>query len=208
MQKRFLIALLGVLTQGTASAEIYKVLGPDGKIIYSNVAPKNKNTPVAVLKTTGGQQAAVRSAPVATVRAAPQAVHHSGSEALSPDVVGAVANVMGMAHLVSSTRDFCVATLPASIKRYSDAFLGWQRRNAAVVAKKDRILSTSDRSLIAAALSGDMFRMTEGMMRPVRQAAAAEKIKWCDKTIEDVDRGVLDLVGRASITPLMNYTLR
>lgn len=207
MQKRFVIALLGVLAQGSASAEIYKVLGPDGKIVYSNVAPKNRNTPVAVL-VPAGQQAVIRSAPLATVRAAPQSVQHSGNETLSPDLVGAVANVIGMAHLVNSTRDFCVAALPASIKRYSAAVLGWQQRNAAVVAKKDRILSSADRGLIGAALSGDMFRMTEDMMRPVKQAAAAEKIKWCDKTIEDVDRGVLDLVGRASIIPLMNYSLR
>lgn len=205
MQKRILIVLFGVLAQGAASAEIYKVLGADGKIIYSNVAPKNKNTPFAVLLPVG-QQAVIHSAPVAAAQAQP--VHHHGSETLSPEVVGALANVMGMAHLVSSTRDFCVAALPASLKRYSSAVLGWQQRNAAVVAKKDRLLSTSDRSLIAAALGGDMFRMTEDMMRPIKQAAAAEKVKWCDKTIADVDRGVLDLVGRASITPLMNYSLR
>jgi hypothetical protein len=206
MQKRLLIALFGVLTQGAASAEIYKVLGPDGKIIYSNVAPKDKNTPVAILNSPPGQRPAIHSAAMPAVQAAPRM--RSGSETLSPDVVGAVANVMGMAHLVSSTRDFCVAALPASLKRYSAAVLGWQQRNEAVMAKKDRVLSTSDRHLIAAALGGDMLRMTDDMMRPVRQAVAAERIKWCDKTIADIDHGVLDLVGRASISPLMSYSLR
>jgi hypothetical protein len=60
----------------------------------------------------------------------------------------------------------------------------------------------------ASALSGDTRRMTEDMLRPIRQAATAEKIHWCDKALGGVGRGMLDLAGRASIVPLMNYTLR
>lgn len=182
MYKRFLIALLGSLILGSASAEIYKSLAPDGKVIYSNLPP-------------------------AGAHAGP-ASRNTGTETLAPDVVGAVANVLGMAHLVNSTRDFCVASFPASLQRYSHAIVGWQQRNASVVAKKNRILAMSDRYLIGAALNSDMERATEAMMRPIKQAGAAEKSKWCDKAIEDVDRGVLDLVGRMSIAPLMNYTLR
>lgn len=204
IQHRCVLVLLGALAPSLASAEIYKSLGPDGQVVYSNVAPKSKNTPVAILPSPAGQQVAIKRVP----RPRSQPVAHSGNEMLAPDVVGAVANVMGMSHLVSSTRDFCVATAPASLKRYSTAATGWQQRNAVVVAKKNKVLSMSDRDLVASALSGDMLRLTEDMMRPIKQAGTAERIKWCDKTIEDVDRGVLDLVGRASITPLMNYTLR
>ena len=148
---------------------------------------------------------AARDKPAARPRAVQ---HHSGAETLAPEVVSAVANVIGMSQLVNSTRDFCSATLPASIKRYSSAALGWQQRNAAVVAKKDNILSLSDRDLVASALNGDMLRLTEDMLRPIRQSGTAEKIKWCDKAIDDVDRGVLDLAGRVSIEPLMRYTIK
>lgn len=206
MTGRIVLALVCALTQGPASAEIYKSLGPDGKVMYSNLPPASKHTPVAVLKSVDGAPA---PAIVRTAGSAPQSgPRNTGAEILAPDVVGAVANVMGMSHLISSARDFCVATMPASLKRYSNAALAWQLRNADVVAKKNRILSMSDRNLIAVALSGDMARMTEDMMRPIRQSGTAEKIKWCDTTIEAVDHGVLDLVGRASIAPLMNYSLR
>jgi hypothetical protein len=132
----------------------------------------------------------------------------TGNDTLAPEVVSAVANVMGMVHLVNSTRDFCGTTMPSSSKRYASVTLAWQQRNAAVLAKKDRVLSLSDRYLMASALNGDMLRLTEDMMRPVRQSGSAEKIKWCDKAIGDVERGVLDLGGRASIVPLMNYIIR
>ena len=207
MLRPILIALVCALTAGSASAEIYKTLGPDGKVMYSNLPPLSRSIPVAVLKSVDGAPASHTL--VRTAGTAPQPEsRNNGTETLAPDVVGAVANVMGMSHLVSSTRDFCVAILPASFRRYSSAAVAWQQRNAVVVAKKNRLLSMSDRNLMAAALSGDMARMTEEMMRPVKQSGTAEKIKWCDKTIEDVDRGLLDLAGRPSIAPLMNYSMR
>jgi hypothetical protein len=200
MTTPILIALLGTLAVGPASAEIYKSRGPDGKVIYSNLLPTGKNTHMTVLAPVDGTAAG----PAARAPAS----DNSGVETLAPEVVGALANVMGMSHLVSSTRDFCVAALPSSFQRYSSVVLGWQQRNAAIVAKKDRVLSISDRNLIGAALNADMLRMTDGMLQPVKHASTPEKIKWCDKTFQDVDRGMLDLVGRASIAPLMNYRIR
>ena len=120
-------------------------------------------------------------------------------------ILGAVANVMGMVHLVSSSRAFCVATTPTSYKRYSSAADAWSQRNAAVVAHKEKVMSFGDQRLVANALSGDMVRQTEEMLRPVRGAGTAEKVAWCDKAFADVNRGALDLVGRASIEPLMRY---
>ena len=212
--RRVLVALLAVGCAIPATADIYTSRDPAGKIVVSNIIPVNKSTQVIVLKSLANPAMTGLAVPVVKVirPVPPQPVlndrHRSGGETLGPDVVGALANVMGMSHLISSTRDFCVATLPASFKRYSSAAVAWQQRNAMVVAKKNRILSTSDRNLIASALNGDMVRMTEDMMRPVKEAGTAEKIKWCDTTTEAVDSGVLDLNGRASIAPLMKYTLR
>lgn len=189
MEMKVLVALLGALALGSASAQVYKSVGPDGKVVVTNVPP-------AVKAAAPVRPASLSSAP------------HNGSETLAPEVVSALANVMGMSHLVNSARDFCVATMPASLKRYSAAAIGWQQRNAVVVAKKNRVLSMSDRNLMASAMSGDMQRMTEDMLRPIRRAGTAEKIEWCDKALGDVDRGMLDLGGRASIAPLMSYTLR
>lgn len=209
--KHLLVALLAVAGAGPAVADIYASRDPAGKVVVSNVLPVSKSTQVTVLSSRSSPAQAARSVPAVARRSQPvysNSNYMSGGDTLGPDVVGAMANVMGMSHLISSTRDFCAATLPASVKRYSSSAVAWQQRNAIVVAKKDRILSLSDRNLISSALNGDMIRMTEDMMRPVKGAGTAEKIKWCNTTIEAVDRGVLDLTGRASIAPLMNYTLR
>ncbi|WP_426108060.1 hypothetical protein [Massilia sp. TSP1-1-2] len=187
MKNRMMVAVLCMAAMTGASAEIRKMTGADGKVTLSNVP--------LVLKNPATQ------APRPVVARLPEA----GSDLLRPEVIGAVANVMGITHLVSSSREFCVATTPTSYKRYSSAADAWLQRNAAVVAHKEKVMATGDQRLVANALSGDMVRQTEEMMRPVRGAGTAEKVAWCDKAFADVNRGALDLVGRASIAPLMRY---
>lgn len=187
-----LVAVLCMSAMTVASAEIRKVSGADGKIMLSNV-PLEPSHPAALRAKPGlGRLQTVASA-------------DAGTDLLRPEVIGAVANVMGIAYLISSSREFCVAAMPTSYKRYSSAADAWSQRNAAVVAHKEKIMAIGDQRLVANALSGDMVRNTEEMLRPVRGAGTAEKVAWCNKAFADVDRGALDLVGRASIAPLMRY---
>ena len=182
------VVLLGMAVMASASAEIRKTVGADGRLTISNVPLRP--TPAVV----------------------PPAVRRPGmpasTDVLKPEVISAVANVMGIAHLVSSSRTFCVATLPTAYKRYSSAADAWQVRNAAVISQKDKLMAGDDQRLVADVLSGDMARKTDDMMRPVRDSGTAEKVAWCDKAFADVSRGALDLVGRASIAPLMSHRLR
>lgn len=182
MKNRMLAVVLCLATAMGTAAEIRRSVGSDGKVTLSNVPLK-----VAVRYPAAGD---------------------GETDLLRPDVIGAVANVMGVAHLVSSSRTFCVATQPTSYKRYTAAADAWGQRNAAVVAHKERIMALGDQRLVAHALSGDMVRMTEDMLRPVRSASNVEKVAWCERAFADVDRGALDLVGRASIAPLMSYKKR
>ncbi len=185
MHTKLLISCCCLLIASPTMAEVYKTVGANGKITYSNVAPLT----VARKGVAAGSLDA-------------------GGKILTPDVIGAVANVMGVAQLVSSSREFCAATAPSSDKRYALAAQGWGQRNAEVVALKDRILAHPVQHMVADALSADMHRKTADLMHPVKQSSAVERVQWCDKAFADVDRGVLDLVGRPSIAPLMNYGRR
>ena len=191
MKNRMLVAVLCMAAMTGAAAEIRKITGPDGKVTLSNVPLKNVSGVVA----PGGASRRLTAG-------------DAGLDVLRPEVVGAVANVMGMAHLVSSSRTFCVATLPTAYKRYSSAADAWQLRNAAVIGQKERIMASGEQRMVGDVLAGDMVRKTDEMMRPVRDASTTEKIAWCDKAFADVNRGALDLVGRASIAPLMSYRPR
>ena len=184
----FIILLLAIKP---ATAEVYKSVGANGKVIYTNVTPTPAVKPMA--------RASAKPA---------QHIADDGGRILTPDIIGAVANVMGVAQLVSSSREFCAGAMPSAHKRYAMAALGWDQRNSAVVAQKDRILSHPVQHMVAESLSADMHRKTADLMHPVKQSTPAARIVWCDKAFADVDRGVLDLVGRPSIAPLMKYGRR
>ncbi|QYF95460.1 hypothetical protein KY495_10060 [Massilia sp. PAMC28688] len=124
-------------------------------------------------------------------------------DVLPADVIGAVSNIIGVAQLVGRSSEFCGSVFPASQKKFSASAYHWQRRNAAVVSHKDRVMSHGDQVLVAAALNSDALRKTEAMLRPVIKGSAAEQGRWCAQAFADVDRGRLDLAGRASIVPLM-----
>lgn len=222
MRTKLLFSLAALLTSASVSAEIYKSVGANGKVIYTNVPGAGKAAagtvvPPPLVRRAGGSAplvAAVRmDAPQPAVRrvAAPlsgRTAAGDGSHILTPDVIGAVANVMGVAQLVSSSRAFCVAAMPTAYKRYSSAAQGWENRNSAVVAQKDRVLSHPVQQLVAESLSADMVRKTASLMKPITLSDTAARVQWCDKAFADVDRGALDLVGRPSVAPLMNYGRR
>lgn len=217
------LAMSCLLATAPASAEIYKSIGADGKVIYTNVAP-DKNVPTAVVQAPAVRGAVLssslapgqRAGTLALARPGAGSVRPQGKSAdfdaggriLTPDVISAVSNVMDVAQLVSSSREFCVAAQPASYKRYSSAADGWGQRNSAVVQQKDKVLSHPVQQMVAEALNADMVRKTASLMQPVKQSSTADRIQWCDKAFADVDRGVLDLVGRPSIAPLMNFYRR
>lgn len=124
-------------------------------------------------------------------------------EVLPPDVIAAVSNVFVVSHLVSRGREFCGGAFPASVGKYASSAQSWQQRNLAVIHQKDRIMAHGDQPLVAHALIVDARRKTDEMLQPLLKASTAERSKWCSQAFADVDRGTLDLVGRASIAPLM-----
>ena len=190
MRTKLLSTIFLLLAIQPAVAEVYKTVGANGKVIYTNVQ---------AVPSKGLERGSARPA---------QRGIDEGGKILTSDVIGAVANVMGVAQLVSSSREFCAATMPSSHKRYDLAAQGWDQRNSAVVAQKDRVLAHPVQHMVAEALSADMHRKTADLMHPVKQSPPAARVVWCDKAFADVDRGVLDLVGRPSIAPLMNLGRR
>lgn len=167
-----IVAALLVAAPACGAADVRKVVGNDGKVIYTNVSARS-----------GGSARA--------------------TDVLPPEVIGAVSNVLGVSHLLMRSRDMCGAAMPAAVKKYAASTHSWDVRNAAVILQKNRLMAHGDQRLVADALSGDAARRTDDMLRSVMNGSASEKAAWCNKAFADIDRGALDLAGRASIAPLM-----
>ena len=100
MKKCIMFAASLFAVLSCCAAEVRKVVGASGRVTYTNVVAR---------------QPSVVPAPV---------------DVLPPEVIGAVANVLGVAHLVSKSRDFCGSVVPASSGNYRTAAKAWEPPDA------------------------------------------------------------------------------
>jgi hypothetical protein len=230
--QRFLILALAMTACG-AYAQVYKSIGPDGKVVYSDKPPESANSKSSVISTPApasppaavreparspAASASITQEPAGTVpnksRAKQaQRVDPPRNEAPAPTgpvadpaLEKAVVGVMGIADLVVQMEDLCSRTLPTSFKKYNGAAAGWNQRNAAVVAQQRRVLSDAFDASQRQRLELAAKEKNQQTLAPVLTAPMASKIKWCDQSVDEINRGGMDVHNRPNLSsPLMGY---
>ncbi|HCT40167.1 MAG TPA: hypothetical protein DF427_03110 [Moraxellaceae bacterium] len=218
MSLRALLLSLLLFPAVTVYAQaIYKVVGPDGKVVFSDKPPADVGGDVSVIeggferKQSANEPAAdVVSPPVprvtkqATVaQPKPQA---PAQMAIDPALVGAVFGVMGFEDLVLQTERICTQTLPTSMKRYSGATQVWRQRNASVLARYQQVLAKAITPVHRKQLEAEVKTRNEKSLLPVVKAPAASRISWCDKSGDLIGRGDMDVHNKPALAgPLLGY---
>ena len=226
----FIVALVLIVACVSAHAKnIYKTVGPDGKITYSDHPPDDGSAQSNVVHTsTEPALDAAQAGPVDTPRAArsmgakkaiatdrdsnastaPSAT--SGNKALEPALEAAVIGVLGIEDIVKHTEALCLKTLPTSFRKYSDATADWQRRNAAIVTRAHQLIA---KNFDATYGPGTEQRLNEairtkntGMFEPIAAASMASRIQWCDRSAHEMTSGAMDVYDKPKLSePLLAY---
>ena len=236
MSRQFLIAaLLPSFAAVSANAKnIYKTVGPDGKITYSdhppddsssksdvvhstpNAAPDSKPSPDAARTDAGSEPKVARARAAKKAIAVKPAANAAGAAAAPADktldaaLEGAVIGVLGIEDIVKHTEELCIKALPTSFRKYSDASADWQRRNAAIVTRAHQLVSKNFDATYAA---GTEQRLKEAirtknaaMFEPTASAPMASRIKWCDHTADEMASGARDVYDKPKLSePLLAY---
>lgn len=211
-KRMLLAALLLALAGGAVAQKVYRSVGPDGKVVFSDAPPPDRDA--VLLKAgrvpegaaAGKSQAAASAAPdhggawgasgtkQAKKAAAPAEVAPAAGGP-SPEAVQAAARSLGvltsMEMLVKSFEDTCLAALPTSARKYSGAAEGWRDRHAQLLGKRDAALAhltAAQRRVVAA----DGRAFAQRMMQPVHQGDSDQRIKWCDHSADEIAAGKLD----------------
>jgi hypothetical protein len=204
-----------------AAQAVYKTIGPDGKVIYSDHPPVDSKTqstilngPKAALEVKADKGAApesdLKSKAAKTATRKPVGADSAQSAAVpavNNDVLeGAIIGVMGMESLVLQTEGACVNAFPASMKRYTGAATGWRERNAGLIAQQRRLLATvfdaDKRRLIVMGIKNK----NDSAFVPFKTANMASKIKWCDQSMKEIENGAMDVFNNPKLgPPIMNY---
>jgi hypothetical protein len=223
---------LAAVSFSIAAQSVYKTIGPDGKVIYSDhppvdsksqstllnapkAAPEIKNDKVGDRVGDRVSEAATKDVdakgkPAKTASRKPNAADAAKTETapvVNNDVLeGAIIGVMGMESLVLQTEEACVNTLPTSMKRYSGAGTGWRERNATLIAQQRKLLATvfdaDKRRLIVIGIK----TKNDASFVPFKAANMAAKIKWCDQSIKEIESGAMDVFNNPKLgPPIMNY---
>lgn len=233
-----------VAAAGAQAQAVYRTVGPDGKVIFSDKPPVDStsnvtvsgkpkaplperpgsgaldaatglpaNSPQAARAAAASAAAAAAAADAADrklgpMRAPPAAPPPNNTGPADPALARAVA--AGLAHesLVTQMEDICLRTLPTSSKRYTVSE-AWKQRNVALLNKMRMVLADNFAGAQRVAINADMKAEVEKTLGPVDKATPAARIKWCDKSSDEVASGVMDLAVKANIAqPLNAYKLR
>jgi len=222
----FLMILLMAAANGLL-AQVYKSVGPDGKIVYTDKPPTGADTKSTVISAptqTPPQPSSPTTKPTPVAADAPvsqgsksatakkaQRVEAPRNDApATPEVDAvlekAVTAVMGYDDLVRQAEDVCMRTLPTSFKKYSAATNGWKQRNAVILSQQQRVLSQAFSASQRQVMEAGVRTRNQQMFAPILSAPTASKIKWCDQTVDEINNGAMDVHNKPNLSmPLMNY---
>lgn len=223
-RKKAWVGVLITCTAALAPAQtIYRVVGPDGKVTFTDRPPGNAEA--------AQQQQTAKPAPVSETRPMPQpaasatepatAKKANAAKATPADrpaaapaepkpvdeaLLRALVAVLFQETLVRKSEELCISTLPTSMKRYGDAADGWRQRNAVWLDKAQKqmlALGPEFQRVVKTRVDDDISKL----LKPVNDASMHQRIKWCDQTAQDLPKGTLDLGGKSMVTgPLSQVT--
>jgi hypothetical protein len=225
---RQLLVITLVLIFAAVSAQaksIYKTVGPDGKITYSDHPPDDSSSKSDVVHSTPNPAPATDSKPPVDVARplgakkaiavkrethAPAAAQTPAPNTIDPALEVAVTGVLGVEDIVKHTEELCIKTLPTSFRKYSDASTDWQRRNAAIVTRAHQLVSKNFDATYGVGTEQrlkDAIRIrTAAMFEPIASAPMASRIKWCDRSADEMASGVMDVYDKPKLSePLLAY---
>jgi hypothetical protein len=214
-----LATLLGAhAAEPGAPAPTYRIVGPDGKITYSDRKPTD---PQAQTRALGQKVIAPLLAPssapfdlhpATTSQIAPRApsgdappVDTSGKP-FPPGLPEAILDVLVHQFFVQTLAETCSRVRPSFAEQYRTGVLNWRDRNADILAKSNRIafsrFSGEQRDTLRAA---GRARLEPLLPRP--DAPNEDKMAWCDRMSTDLARRQFELVGDVRVSPIVYFAM-
>lgn len=201
--RKLLAVLLLALASVATAQRVYRSVGPDGKVVFSDTPPPDRE---AVALPAGRAKPGTAIAPASSPAAAGAA--GTPSQATIDAAARSLAILTDTEMLVRAFEKTCTATLPTSAGRYSSAADAWRGRHGELLARRDAALAQLKPVQSNAVLAESAAGMRR-LMQPVQAGRPEQRIKWCDNAAEEILGGKLDKHNDPSITgPLKNVAAR
>lgn len=189
---------------------MYKTVGPDGKITFSDRPQNGEKLKVSVMKGSvlRAVEGPVPAQPkIASAKAGGADAPGNGISAAgvpSAELQHALLVVSLMSEVAVKFEPVCSKAAPHS-KKFVTAANGWTLRNGSFIEKQRRAMADMAPARRTALQNEVAAKIQEAMTEVLAQSQAGQ-IKWCDKAIIDMSGGSNDVVNNADVAmPLITY---
>ncbi len=214
---QLLLVLLSTTAAGVDAQQLYKSVGPDGKVTFSDRPPggsgKISVMRSSVLRPMEADAPASAIPPTLRLPVTPASPRSAGAAAAvhapsTPELEEAVSAVMLLAEVAKRFEPLCSAN-PVSAKQYSVAVNGWRTRNANFISQHARILMEVLDPIRRSALQAKVnARITEALAQ-VSSLNPSWRSKWCERAVLDMTSGTNDVANNPTVAvPLITYKFK
>lgn len=219
-KNRILVVLLSAAaaaaTPGALAQQMYKVVGPDGKVTFSDRPVLQTPGKVSVMHSftlrpyvTQRTPAELAAAEAAKKTAADAVVANPTAlpvaPVLTPEVEDAVVTVMGQVEFARRFYNFCNSSLSGA-KTFTAATRAWSQRNAVPIHHQKRLLMEVVSPAKRDELLGKVALMLKEEGAKVAARTPQERQAWCDGAVAELNSGKADIVQSAMMAvPIIAY---
>ncbi|NHZ44994.1 DUF4124 domain-containing protein [Massilia aquatica] len=210
LQPIFVIAAALICSAGSAQ-QLYKTVGPDGKVTFSDRPQNGEKLKVSVMKGSvlrpveGPVPPQPKIAPPSKGAGADGAGNGISAAGIpSPELQHAVLVVSLMSEVAAKFEPVCSKATVQS-KKFVTAANGWTLRNSSFIEKQRRALADMAPARRTAVQNEVAAKIHEAMAEVLAQGTAGQ-VRWCEKATIDMSGGANDVVNNADVAmPLITY---
>jgi hypothetical protein len=184
---------LSALAAPAAAGSVFRVVGPDGRVTYTDRPPGAASAATPSSNASTGRDALV-AAPAAVAGPLTQGQH---------DLLMALIGVEAVRESVREAGLLCERMPGPTAAHFTRAEQDWQGRNLAYHARSDRLLTDGLQPEQRQYLHDEVKRRVTTFMLAVRAATPAERSAWCERSAGEIDRGDLDVAKQATWPALL-----
>lgn len=171
---------------GASAQQMYKTVGPDGKVTFSDRPKLESAAQLSVMKSYTLRPVKPVGEPAATAESAgsrPPAIRApEGTGVMTPQIEAAMLDVMAQAEFSRRYYPFCNAT-QASARAFNLAGSGWKERNFLALEQQRKLLMQVVSPAKRAELQSKLTAMMSEETAKVSARSPDERAQWCKEAI-------------------------
>lgn len=197
----------------------YRIIGPDGKVTYSDRKPTDpqlrarelgQTTTAPLLAPATGpfdlRPSSTPSTARPVVAEGQRAAVDVSGRPFPPGLPEAVLDVLVHQFFVQSLVETCARQRPALLERYQAGVRNWRDRNADVLARSNRVTFAHFTGEQRETLRTTARQRLATVMPPAG-SSDADREEWCDRMSTNLATHKFELVGDMRVAPLLYVEL-